>query len=189
MTRRSHNTSTNHTIGASKLLTTHDSEMAWGARSSRGIDDLVERLASGEAKLSSLCIMSMRRFGAVEAEQLVGALHAAAVADDSGGGGVLRELLCSGHDVGVEGAAALGAALVNTRVALRSLHVGSLAMGDEGVAALVAGMRGDGSEGGEAAAAGATSAVIDEQQVKLVRLFLDYKGLRATAAVSHCVNE
>ena len=83
--------------------------MAWG-KQKRGIDDLLQRISARDTTLRSLCILSTRRFGDADAVTLARLLQEQEQGPGAGGG-VLRELRASGHALGAEGAAALGAAL------------------------------------------------------------------------------
>lgn len=120
--------------------------MAWGAKS-----DLLLKAQSS----SSLCVMPFRKFGAEECAQLCLSLHS---------NSTLTELLASGHDVGEEGARALGLLLAQPECGLRRLAIGHNGWGAEGLSALLHGL-GDAS-------------------CRLVDLDLSYKGLDASAAPS-----
>ncbi|CAN0149716.1 unnamed protein product [Scytosiphon promiscuus] len=102
--------------------------MAWGAP--RGVDDLIAKLKDNTTA-STMCILSTRKFGHSEAV----AFSAALSSNTS-----LKELLASGHRLEATGAAAFGEALAMNST-LRSLCVGDNEFGDEGVLALVAGLR------------------------------------------------
>ena len=102
---------------------------AWGA-SKRGVEDLVARIQQNDPKLASLCIISsMRKVGPDDAKLIASALR---------NNTVLEELLLSGHQIGVEGASALGAALGGSdgNATLRRLSLGSSNFGDSGVTSL-----------------------------------------------------
>lgn len=132
--------------------------MAWGGKGSGGAggrttgEDFAERIASGACE--SLFVMPMRRFGARDAE-LVGAALASAPPS-------FKELGAGGHDIGTEGAAAIGAGLAGSR-SLRSLSIGHRGMGDAGVAALSEGLM---------------------QNTGLTRLDLELKGAGAAGAAA-----
>eukprot|EP00936_MAST-01D_sp_MAST-1D-sp1_P000377 g377.t1 len=108
--------------------------MAWG-KQKRGIDDLLQRISAGDTTLSSLCILSTRRFGDADAVTLARLLQGQEQ-ERSCGDGVLRELRASGHALGTEGAAALGAALGDPQCSLQCLDIGDASFGDVGVQAL-----------------------------------------------------
>ena len=101
--------------------------MVWGKKRN-GVDDLVAKVRSNGTG-DSLLIMSMRTFGAVEAEQLCDAL---------GDNQSLKQLLCSGHVIGTRGAVAFGEALQRNQH-LEHLALGSSKFGCEGVKALLHG--------------------------------------------------
>ena len=100
--------------------------MAWGAK--RGITDITLKLHANDAALVSLVLLSARTFEKNEACELAQAL----AVNTS-----LVELFASGHDIGIEGAAAIGAAL-KTNSTLQVLCIGGSEMGDHGTAALIA---------------------------------------------------
>jgi NLR family CARD domain-containing protein 3 len=132
-------------------------KMAWGAK--RGISDIVSKLQANDAALVSLVLLSTRTFEQREACEL-----AQALAENTS----LRELFASGHDIGIEGAAAIGAALKRNST-LQVLCIGGSEMGDHGIAALIA----DGllHNGG------------------LQRLDLDYKSLTDAAHLSTLLHQ
>jgi Ran GTPase-activating protein (RanGAP) involved in mRNA processing and transport len=102
--------------------------MVWGSSGKKGIDDLLRRVDN--EGLESLTILGVRAMGAAEAEKLSESLAASTCC--------LTELQAGGHDIGVDGAAALGRALSSNKTLLR-LSVGHQAMGDEGIGALLEG--------------------------------------------------
>ncbi|CAM9778785.1 unnamed protein product, partial [Laminaria digitata] len=102
--------------------------MAWGA--TRGVDDLIAKLKDNKTA-NTMCILSTRKFGATEALGL-----SAALASNTS----LKDLLASGHPLGAAEAAAFGQAL-SKNTTLRALCLGDNSFGDEGVLALVAGLR------------------------------------------------
>ena len=95
--------------------------MAWGAKP-RGIADLVERLASNDATLTSLCLFRGRRLDDDDVQQLCAALASNTV---------LRELTVTAHPLSPAAAAAFARALSAPTSALRSLDIGNSAFGDE----------------------------------------------------------
>ena len=107
---------------------------AWSGSNKRGVGDLVSRIQANDPKLTSLCVISSMR--------TVGPADAATIADALRSNSVLEELLLSGHAIGAEGAAALGAALagVDGNIALRRLCLGAQTFGDAGAAALASSM-------------------------------------------------
>ncbi|KAL4457528.1 hypothetical protein ABPG75_012393 [Micractinium tetrahymenae] len=101
---------------------------AWGAP--RGVADLVQRVASNDPTLRSLCLMRGRRFEESDALELCQAL-----ASNS----VLQELSTGSHAVSAAAATAFAEALAANTV-LESLDVGNSSFGDEGLAALAPGI-------------------------------------------------
>ena len=95
--------------------------MAWGAKP-RGIADLVERLASNDATLTSLCLFRGRRLDDDDVQQLCAALASNTV---------LRELTVTAHPLSPAAAAAFARALASPTSALRSVDIGKSAFGDE----------------------------------------------------------
>ncbi|KAJ8598907.1 hypothetical protein CTAYLR_010387 [Chrysophaeum taylorii] len=98
---------------------------AWSAAAKRGVEDLVDGVREG--RLRSLVILRHRKFGASEAVALAAAMRASSSS--------LTELRCSGHDLSVEGARALGEAIASSS-SMRILDAGSATLGNEGAAAL-----------------------------------------------------
>lgn len=99
---------------------------AWGCAASLGVEDLVEGVRS--QRLSSVCILRHRRFGAAETRAM-----AAAIRESSS----LTELHCSSHELDVEDVRALGEAIAASR-SMRVVDVGGRRLGDEGAAVLSA---------------------------------------------------
>ncbi|DBA95992.1 hypothetical protein WJX77_007182 [Trebouxia sp. C0004] len=105
--------------------------MAWGAKGGRGVDDLVERLISGDPSLSSLHVFASRKFGREEVQKLCQALRANTT---------LKELYASGHHMTPQTAGMLGAMLA-ANTSLVSICLGDDALGDAGVQELVDGVK------------------------------------------------
>ena len=98
--------------------------MAWGAV--RGVDDLASRLTTNDPALTSLTLLSGRRLGHPEVEQLAAALRQNTVLTE----------LSSCHSMPPASAAVLAAAIA-THPALRRLSLGDSQFGDAGVSALL----------------------------------------------------
>lgn len=103
--------------------------MVWGA-ASRGIDDLVDRLRSNDATLSSLCLLRTRRFNEEDAMKLCDALIKNTV---------LVDLNITSHPINPCMATAFGNALACNST-LHTLSLGNTNFGDDGLKALAPGL-------------------------------------------------
>ena len=109
--------------------------MAWGVATTGGLDAETARLIEKVRQSGSLCIMPFRKFGAPDCAAFCKALLAATPVCAG-----LTELYASGHPIGEEGAAALGAVLAAQGCTLQRLSLGDAHFGDAGVAALQSGL-------------------------------------------------
>jgi hypothetical protein len=104
--------------------------MAWGAKGSSGVSDLVKRLADNDARLQELHIMRMRKLDDAGVNDLCKALERNTVC---------TTLYASGHAMSSKAAGQLGAMLAVNRT-LRHLCVGDEDFGDEALLSLALGL-------------------------------------------------
>lgn len=104
--------------------------MAWGAKGTSGVSDLVKRLADNDGRLKELHVMRMRKLDDAGVKDLCKAFERNTVC---------TTFYASGHTMTPSGAGTVGAMLaVNT--SLRSLCIGDEAFGDDALASLADGL-------------------------------------------------